>query len=166
MYAERRPKGFGFSDTAFRIFALMASRRLNSDRFFTTDYTPQVYTRAGLRWIEDNTMLSVLRRHYPELDPVVGSVGNAFHPGRGGRLTGQVEGGQLGGQGPPGEHRPGGPEHLRGDRVGLGQGLAQLPAERVGVAGHAGTPTGTRRTGRTAGAGGAASWPASWARYR
>ena len=82
MYAERRPKGFAFSDTAFRIFALMASRRLNSDRFFTTDYTPQVYTRAGLRWIEDNTMLSVLRRHYPELGPAVGSVGNAFHPWR------------------------------------------------------------------------------------
>jgi Animal haem peroxidase len=80
MYAERRPKGFAFSDTAFRIFALMASRRLNSDRFFTTDYTPQVYTRAGLRWIEDNTMLSVLRRHYPELGPSLGSVGNAFHP--------------------------------------------------------------------------------------
>jgi hypothetical protein len=80
MYAERRPKGFAFSDTAFRIFALMASRRLNSDRFFTTDYTPQVYTRAGLRWIEDNTMLSVLRRHYPELGPSLRSVGNAFHP--------------------------------------------------------------------------------------
>ncbi len=29
MYAERRPQGFAFSDTAFRIFALMASRRLN-----------------------------------------------------------------------------------------------------------------------------------------
>ncbi|MBO0845365.1 MAG: hypothetical protein J2P22_08130 [Nocardioides sp.] len=37
MYAERRPRGFAFSDTAFRIFILMASRRLNSDRFFT-DY--------------------------------------------------------------------------------------------------------------------------------
>ena len=44
------------SDTAFRIFILMASRRLNSDRFFTTDYTPQVYTQAGLDWIDDNDM--------------------------------------------------------------------------------------------------------------
>ncbi len=33
-HAERR-RGFGFSDTAFRIFILMASRRLKSDRFFT-----------------------------------------------------------------------------------------------------------------------------------
>ena len=35
MFAERRPTGFAFSDTAFRIFILMASRRLNSDRFFS-----------------------------------------------------------------------------------------------------------------------------------
>jgi len=28
----------GFSDTAFRVFILMASRRLKSDRFFTRDY--------------------------------------------------------------------------------------------------------------------------------
>ena len=38
LYAEPQPKGFGFSDTAFRIFILMASRRLKSDRFFTRDY--------------------------------------------------------------------------------------------------------------------------------
>ena len=35
MFAERLPAGFAFSDTAFRIVILMASRRLNSDRFFT-----------------------------------------------------------------------------------------------------------------------------------
>jgi hypothetical protein len=44
LFAEHPPKGFGFSDTAFRIFILMASRRLNSDRFFTVDYTPKAYT--------------------------------------------------------------------------------------------------------------------------
>ena len=52
MYAERKPKGFGFSDTAFRVFILMASRRLESDRFFTLDYTPEVYTQAGIDWID------------------------------------------------------------------------------------------------------------------
>src|SRR5207237_4356487 len=35
MYAEPKPRGFGFSDTAFRVFILMASRRLERDRFFT-----------------------------------------------------------------------------------------------------------------------------------
>ncbi len=37
--AEDFPEGFAFSDTAFRIFILMASRRLNSDRFFTDYFT-------------------------------------------------------------------------------------------------------------------------------
>ena len=35
LLAETPPEGFGFSDTAFRIFILMASRRLQSDRFLT-----------------------------------------------------------------------------------------------------------------------------------
>ena len=78
--AEDRPKGFGFSDTAFRIFVLMASRRLNSDRFFTTDYTAEVYTKAGLDWVDSNTMKTVLLRHYPELAPALGESDNAFAP--------------------------------------------------------------------------------------
>jgi len=80
MFAEPLPAGFAFSDTAFRIFILMASRRLNSDRFFTTDYTPQVYTQVGLDWINDNDMSSVLLRHYPHLRPALRSVKNAFAP--------------------------------------------------------------------------------------
>ena len=80
MFAERRPDGFAFSDTAFRIFVLMASRRLNSDRFFTTAYTPAVYTQAGLDWIDDNSMVSVLLRHYPQLRHSIGSLSNAFVP--------------------------------------------------------------------------------------
>ena len=80
MYAERRPKGFAFSDTAFRIFVLMASRRLNSDRFFTRDYRPDVYTKAGLEWVDANTMVTVLGRHYPQLRGAMKSVKNGFHP--------------------------------------------------------------------------------------
>jgi Animal haem peroxidase len=82
LYAERRPKGFAFSDTAFRIFILMASRRLKSDRFFTSDYTEKVYTRAGLKWIEQATMANVLIRHYPQLHSVVRR-DNAFKPWHG-----------------------------------------------------------------------------------
>lgn len=80
LFAERPPKGFGFSDTAFRIFILMASRRLKSDRFFTTDYTPAVYTRLGLDWINGNGMKSVLQRHYPELAAAYQNVANPFAP--------------------------------------------------------------------------------------
>jgi hypothetical protein len=82
MYAEPRPEGFAFSDTAFRIFILMASRRLNSDRFFTESYTPQVYTRAGLDWIGDNTMATVLLRHHPHLRASMRDITNAFVPWR------------------------------------------------------------------------------------
>jgi len=78
--AERRPTGFAFSDTAFRIFILMASRRLNSDRFFTEYYTPEAYSKAGLRWIDDNTMGTVLLRHHPELRTALTGVKNAFAP--------------------------------------------------------------------------------------
>lgn len=80
LYAEKPPKGFGFSDTAFRVFILMASRRLKSDRFFTRDYTPAVYTQAGLDWIENNNMTTVLQRHFPELTPVLQQTSNAFAP--------------------------------------------------------------------------------------
>jgi Animal haem peroxidase len=69
LYAEPKPHGFAFSETAFRIFLLMAARRLQSDRFFTDDYTPQTYTAEGLRWIDESTMNDVLRRAYPGLTP-------------------------------------------------------------------------------------------------
>jgi hypothetical protein len=82
MFAETLPPLFGFSDTAFRIFILMASRRLKSDRFFTTDFTPEVYSPAGFAWINDNTMRSVLLRHYPDLTPALRGVDNAFAPWR------------------------------------------------------------------------------------
>ncbi len=60
MLAEPLPPGFGFSDTAFRIFILMASRRLKSDRFFTNDYSEDVYTPEGLAWVEGNSMVDLL----------------------------------------------------------------------------------------------------------
>jgi hypothetical protein len=80
LYAETPPAGFGFSDTTFRIFILMASRRLKSDRFFTTDFTPRVYTPEGMAWIEANDMCSVLLRHYPRLAPALRGIQNAFAP--------------------------------------------------------------------------------------
>jgi hypothetical protein len=80
LYAEPRPRGFGFSDTAFRVFILMASRRIKSDRFLTRDYTPSVYTREGLDWVAETSMGDVLLRHFPELGPALHGVSNAFAP--------------------------------------------------------------------------------------
>jgi hypothetical protein len=82
MYAEPLPEGFAFSDTAFRVFILMASRRLKSNRFLTDDFTPQVYSQEGLDWVAANTMSSILLRHYPQLSPALRQVPNAFAPWR------------------------------------------------------------------------------------
>ena len=80
LFAETPPDGFGFSDTAFRIFILMASRRLKSDRFFCDDYNANVYTQVGLDWVDENDMSTVIRRHYPQLGAVLKGVKNAFAP--------------------------------------------------------------------------------------
>jgi len=80
LYAEPLPENFGFSETAFRVFILMASRRLKSDRFFTDDFRPEIYTEFGLEYIRKNSMLHILRRHYPQLAPALEGVTNAFAP--------------------------------------------------------------------------------------
>jgi hypothetical protein len=74
------PSNFGFSDTVFRIFILMASRRLKSDRFYTIDFTPQVYTPAGFTWVADNSFRTVLQRHCPQLASHFGDARNVFFP--------------------------------------------------------------------------------------
>ena len=82
LFAETPPPGFGFSDTAFRIFILMASRRLQSDRFLTVDFRPEIYSPFGLDWIANNRMTSVILRHCPELASVLPRDASAFAPWR------------------------------------------------------------------------------------
>jgi hypothetical protein len=82
LFAEPLPEGFGFSETAFRLFILMASRRLKSDRFFTDDYRAEIYTEFGLNYLRETTMLSMLKHHYPALAPALEGVDNAFKPWR------------------------------------------------------------------------------------
>ncbi len=74
------PYRFGFSDTAFRIFIVMASRRLKSDRFYTDDFRPEVYTEAGFRWVQENGFASVVRRHCPVLADALADARNPFFP--------------------------------------------------------------------------------------
>jgi hypothetical protein len=82
LFAETPPDGFGFSDTAFRIFILMASRRLQSDRFLTVDFRPEIYSPLGMDWIANNGMTSVILRHCPELASVLPRDVSAFAPWR------------------------------------------------------------------------------------
>ena len=94
-----RPHGFAISETQFQVFILNASRRLFSDRFFTSSFRPEFYTHLGVQWVNNNgpdrrmekgepnghevqvsPLKRVLLRTIPELalelDPVV----NAFDP--------------------------------------------------------------------------------------
>jgi hypothetical protein len=82
LFAETPPDGFGFSDTAFRIFILMASRRLQSDRFLTVDFRPEIYSPFGMDWIANNGMTSVILRHCPDLAAVLPRDATAFAPWR------------------------------------------------------------------------------------
>ncbi|RAR11183.1 heme peroxidase [Stemphylium lycopersici] len=78
--AEPLPAGFGFSDTAFRVFILMASRRLKSDRFIAGDWSEETYSRVGLEWVQSGGMKTVLGRHFPGLEGVLRRSGNPFAP--------------------------------------------------------------------------------------
>ncbi len=95
-----RPHGFAISETQFQVFILNASRRLFSDRFFTSSFRPEFYSHLGVRWVTDNgpdgtvmergrpnghemevsPLKRVLLRTVPELAPELASVVNAFDP--------------------------------------------------------------------------------------
>jgi hypothetical protein len=53
-----RPHGFAISETQFHIFIINASRRLFSDRFFTSSFRPEFYSRLGYSWVLNNGLLS------------------------------------------------------------------------------------------------------------
>ena len=82
LVSEPLPPGFGFSDTAFRVFILMASRRLKSDRFLSKDYRQEIYTKQGIDWVENTSMIDILARHFPKLAPRMKDIESAFHPWR------------------------------------------------------------------------------------
>ena len=79
--AEKKIKGFAISETAFFIFILMASRRLEADRFFTEHFTEAVYGKAGMEWINSTTgMKDVLSRHFPDIAAGIPKQLSAFTP--------------------------------------------------------------------------------------
>jgi len=52
-----RPHGFAISETQFHIFIINASRRLFSDRFFTSSFRPEIYSQLGYDWVMNNGTL-------------------------------------------------------------------------------------------------------------
>jgi hypothetical protein len=95
-----RPHGFAISETQFQVFILNASRRLFSDRFFTSSFTKEFYSKVGVEWVMNNgpedqcvqrtwllfnkvdpsPLKCVLRRTIPELGSELAHVVNAFDP--------------------------------------------------------------------------------------
>ena len=95
-----RPHGFAISETQFQIFILNASRRLFSDRFFTSSFRPEFYTKLGIDWVMNNgptgkqweqgepnghrdevsPLKRVLLRVIPQLAPELAHVVNVFDP--------------------------------------------------------------------------------------
>ena len=95
-----RPHGFAISETQFQVFILNASRRLFSDRFFTSSFRPEFYTHLGVDWVTHNgpagkvmekgrpnghevevsPLKRVLQRTIPELAPELEHVVNVFDP--------------------------------------------------------------------------------------
>jgi len=83
---DRYP-GYAFGNTPFYIFALMASRRLMADPFFSDYFTKDYYTKKGIKHVQNEGMVSVILRHFPELrnkfyDGKKQIVKNAFRPWR------------------------------------------------------------------------------------
>ena len=60
----------------------MASRRLKGDRFLSRDYRPEIYTKEGIDWVEENGMKSVILRHFPSIAFAMEGIpdDNAFKP--------------------------------------------------------------------------------------
>jgi hypothetical protein len=95
-----RPHGYAISETQFVVFILNASRRLYSDRFFTSSFRPEFYTQLGVDWVNNNgpgpaqiergapnghtqpvsPLKRVLLRNLPELSGELQSVVNVFDP--------------------------------------------------------------------------------------
>jgi heme peroxidase len=95
-----RPHGFAISETQLQVFILNASRRLFSDRFFTSSFRPEFYTTLGAKWVNENgpdgrkmesknsnghelevsPLKRVLQRTIPELGRELESVVNVFDP--------------------------------------------------------------------------------------
>ena len=95
-----RPHGFAISETQFHVFIINASRRLFSDRFFTSSYRPEFYSTLGLAWVNDNgpngklmekgkqnghedevsPLKRILLRTMPELSEELEPVVNIFDP--------------------------------------------------------------------------------------
>ena len=65
----------------------MALRRLKSDRFFTDDFGSELYTEFGDQHLRKTSMMTVIRRHSPQLAGAMSGLEIAFHPWKKAAIT-------------------------------------------------------------------------------
>jgi hypothetical protein len=80
-WPNRTPKTMGFSTSTFLEFILMASRRVQADRFYTEDFRPEIYTPEGIARIRGlNGLKDVIDRNAPGVKDAIDVRQSAFHP--------------------------------------------------------------------------------------
>lgn len=77
MMAEPKRDGWIVSDTAFQVFIVEATRRIQNDRFLCADFTPDVYTPTGFDWVQSQTMYDLVARHLPS-EGIIKAAGGLF----------------------------------------------------------------------------------------
>ena len=45
----------------------LVAARTEKDRFLSQDYRPEIYTKPGIDWVEENSMKSIISRHFPSV---------------------------------------------------------------------------------------------------
>ena len=89
-WPHRTPKTMGFSASTFLEFILMASRRVQADRFYTQDFRPEIYTPEGIERIRGlDGLKEIIDRNAPGVQAAIDVRQSAFHP------IGQVENGEV-----------------------------------------------------------------------
>lgn len=89
-WPHRTPETMGFSASTFLEFILMASRRVQADRFYTEDFRPEIYTPEGIERIRKlDGLKEIIERNAPGVKDAISVRQSSFHP------LGQVEGDQV-----------------------------------------------------------------------
>jgi len=79
VHAEEKLPDFIFGETVYTIFIIQTTRRIESDRFLTTDFNEKVYTTFGYNYIFNTTFKEILIKHFPKLKNVLTN-DNPFKP--------------------------------------------------------------------------------------
>ncbi len=67
LHAEYKEDGFELGETTVQSLALFALRRIQGDRFYTTDFNANTYSKVGMNRINHATLKGILVKHFPEL---------------------------------------------------------------------------------------------------